>query len=170
MEMILTGARSTEKRLAAANLPRKSGVGRNTRVCPHCDAQCEEDSEHIIWKCAAWRSVREPYVQAIEAAIHRSAGTRAIKPVAQWHQATRGLLLFPEDPELTDKMHEAAMQVDELRVRNREDWENEERLDEKWEDGKMAVFTDGGGEAPGTLDNPQSQLRHILRGRPCLEF
>ncbi len=148
LETILTGAIATERRLAAANLLKKSGASRNTRNCPHCDARCEEDSEHIIWKCAAWRGVRAPYLQAIETAIHRTAGTRAIKPVAQWHRATRSLLIFPEDPELTDKIREVAMQVEELRVRNREDWEGETRLDEMWEEGKMAVFTDGGAKHP----------------------
>ncbi len=148
LEMVLTGAIPTERRLAAAQLPSKSGVQRTSKKCPHCDADCEEDSEHIIWKCRAWAAARAPYMLAIEAAIHRSAGVREIKPIAQWHRATRSLLIFPEDPELTDRVRAVAAQDVEMRVRLRDDWEHEPRVDELWEDGKLVIFTDGGATYP----------------------
>ncbi len=108
----------------------------------------EEDAEHTIWTCTAWESARAAYKSAIESVIHRSAGSRVIKHHREWHKATRNLLIFPEDPELMAAARELEGHTVEIRRRDRIDWEDQPRLDELWEEGRLVVFTDGGCKYP----------------------
>ncbi len=57
-------------------------------------------------------------------------------------------MIFPEDPELIERMRHLEVQNVEVRERRRTDRENEPRVDEKYEDGRLAVFTDGGCRYP----------------------
>ncbi len=148
LEMVLTGAVPTERRLNAADLPRGDGSGRRTALCPYCGCGKEEDAEHIYWWCTEWEQDRRPYLQAIESVIHRSAGKRRIRHYTEWAKATRTTMVFPEDPELISRMQHLEVQNVEVRERRREDWENEPRVDEMYEEGRLAVFTDGGCRYP----------------------
>ncbi len=116
--------------------------------CPYCDAQVDEDAEHIFWWCTAWARTRGPYLTAIEGIIHRTAGIRRIKHYGEWPKITRTTMLFPEDPELAEMVKFLEVQQGERRIRHRHDWEDQERCDELYEDGRLAVFTDGGCSYP----------------------
>ncbi len=139
LEMVLTGAVPTERRLHAAGLPTRAGATRASCKCPYCDAQVDEDAEHLYWWCRAWERTRAPYIAAIESVIQRTAGNRRIRHNTEWHKATRTTMIFPEDPELAEMVRFLEKQQGERRTRNREDWEGEVRVDELVEDGKLAV-------------------------------
>ncbi len=148
LEIVLTGAVPTERRMHAAGLPTKTGDARVSCKCPYCDADVEEDAEHIYWWCAAWSRTRAPYLTAIEGIIHRTAGLRKTKHYKEWPKVTRTIMLFLEDPELAEHVKFLEVQQGERRSRNRQDWEEQERRDELYEDGRLAVFTDGGCSYP----------------------
>ena len=66
--IILTGGLVSMDRMASAELYDIFGEGQ-TKKCPFCQQQVEEDAEHMFWACPEWAGVMAAFIEQIQLII-----------------------------------------------------------------------------------------------------
>ena len=145
--IILAGGLVSMDRMVSADLHEAFGKGQ-TKQCPFCRLQVDEDAEHIFWERAAWNETRRGLLEDLRRIISRTQQPNRIAAPEMWPKWVRSTGLMPRDPEL-DRMNEE-MPQDETAVVVREEETIEAGTEGfKWnQQGQMVVYTDGGCSEP----------------------